>query len=264
MLELLESIYPHLSHEPLTIREKNQFRDVYTDETEKIPAATGDYDIDEELEGNYRQEAPFPDPYHEEESTHIPPFSELEDHPLGSLMTLRRRREFPDAMMQLRYFEHSQDGSVDKILSGKEIVEKALAKAPKSCHVAVQGIAIVKAGCEYLRRDSERQEVCVNGILTFLLKLMLVSPRSFTLQVAGVECFFKLIGGYGVASEYAHLSKLGRGGIPETVSSTTRNVIVTMLVSLAAAPEHGLKALVDGMKCIVDYFHTHMPRTKLR
>ncbi len=261
VLELLESSHPHLSHEPLTIRERSQFREVYTDETDKIPAATGEYDIDEELEGNFRKEAPFPDPYYEDDSTHIPPSMDSEDNPFsGGLMTLRRRREFPDAIMQLRFLEHSQDGSAEKMLSARDTVEKVLAKASTSCHVAVQGIAIIKSGCDQLRRDSERQEMCVNGILSFVLKLMLISPRSFRLQVVGVSCFFKLIGSYGVAPTYAHFGTPGRDGSLDSVSTTTRSVIVTMLVSLAAVSEHGLKALVGGMKCIVDYFHTHMSR----
>ncbi len=45
---------------------------MYTDETDKIPAATGEIDLDEELEGNFRKEATFPDPYHEEEHGHVP------------------------------------------------------------------------------------------------------------------------------------------------------------------------------------------------
>ena len=265
VVELMEVTHPHLSHEPLTIREKTQFRDIYTDETDKIPAATGEFNLDEELEGNFRKEAPFPDPYHEEEHGHVPAYIELEDHPLGGLMTLRGRREFPDAIMQLRFLEHSQDGTMKKLFSTKVTIEKVLAKAPKSCHIALHSIKVIKSACDILQSDIERQEMCVNGILSFVLKLMLISPRSFSLQMTGVECVFKLIGGYGVAPQYIHLDKsLKDGVLPEMVSSGTRSVITTMLVSLAAVPELGLKAFVAGMKCVVDYFHTHMPRTQLR
>lgn len=262
VLEFMESAHSYLCQEPLTIREKHQFRNLYTDEMEKVPAATGEYNIDEDLEGDFRKEAPFPDPYHEEDVVHIPASIDFDDHPLGALMNMRRRREFPDALIQLRFLEHSQDGTMAKMISAKETVERVLAKAPTSCHVALQGIKVIKSGCEMIHRDNDRQEMCVSGLLSFVLRLMRISPRSFVVQMAGVECFFKLVGGYGIAPEFAHLDKSGREA--NAVSSSTRNVVITMLVSLAAVSEHGLKSFVGGMKCIVDYFHTHLPKTQMR
>ena len=262
VIEFLQSNLSHLAQEPLTIREKPLFREIFNDEMDKIPTASEEYDFDDEITGNLRKEAPFPDPYHEEEHVHIPASIEFEDHPFSSVLGFRRRREFPDAMMQLRFLEHSQDGSAEKLQTAKETIEKILAKAPTSSNVALQSIKIIKSSCDALRKDSERQEMCMNGFLSFVLKLMRISPRSFTLQVAGLECFFKLVGGYGIDPLYAHLDKTAKN--PEMVSSATRNVIVTMLVSLAAAASPGMKTFVEGLNCVVDYFHTHMPRTQLR
>ena len=83
-------------------------------------------------------------------------------------MTRRGRREFPDAIMQLRFLEHSQDRTMKKLLSTKGTIEKVLAKASKNCHIALQSIKVIKNAC-----DMSGQ--CVNMCL---LVLYTVEPHS--------------------------------------------------------------------------------------
>ena len=268
VVEHLESVHPYLSHEPLTIKEKSHFRDVYTDKTEKIPPAKEDVTLEDDLNGHFKRDPPYPDPYDREEPLRIQfPFDLDDDPPFGLLHPFpnlaRRHRDMPGSLMHLRLLEHSQDGSLLKLTSAKELFEMVLEKMPSSCRLAHQGLRIMKCGCELIRRDSDRQECCVSGLFSFILRLMQIEKTSFTLQCIGIECFFHLVGGFGIDSSLIHLDQSEKK--PELVSSATKNVIVTMLCSLASVPEGGgLKALVDGIKCVAECFHTRLPGTQKR
>lgn len=268
VVEHLESVHPYLSCEPLSIKGKRLFQDVYRDDTEKIPPAKeGAFDAEGILDGHFKHDAPYTDPYEMEESltSQLP----VDCNDLGfmsrHLPSLSRRHggDISDPIMYLRLLDHSQDGSLTKLMLAKEIIEKTLEKLPGSCRLAHQGLHTLKSGCEMIRRDSDRLECCISGLFSFILRLMRIERKSFTLQCIGLECFFHLIGGFGIDSSLLHLCTSEKK--PEIVSDGTKSIIVTTLCSMASGPDNAcLKVLVDGIECVAEYYYTRLTHIQKR
>lgn len=267
-MQYLETAFPHLSQEPLSIKEMSQFRAVYQEvSVPTIPAKEETSDSgDDLLDSRYRKEQPYPDPYEEEEPLRplppheLPGFNDPELSELSLLRTLsgllRHRREEADPTMHLRSLEHCQDGSLSQLMAVKRVIEKYLEKYPNSCRIAVYSLRALKSGIEVMESESDRSECCISGFFTLFLKLMHIAPTSCMLQCWGLDCFFQLMGGFGVHDTLPLPPNESR---PEPMSDSTRSLILATVLSLASATEYGgLKSIVDAILCIVEYYHTQM------
>ena len=100
------------------------------------------------------------------------------------------------------------------------------------------------------------------GHCALILKLMALQPRSCKLQVAGLEAFFHVMGGYGIDESMPIPPYLERGRL---VNSSFLRVIKTTLLSLTTAPEHiDLQTILKGIECVVKYYHTSMEAARQR
>ena len=71
VLEAMERAAPFLAREPLSVKELSQFREKYSDPTQKIAVANDNPDEqDKVLAGPYRLVAPYLDPYDKEDPIH--------------------------------------------------------------------------------------------------------------------------------------------------------------------------------------------------
>ena len=262
--QYLESAFPFLVHEPLSVKELGQFRAVYKEDS--FQQVIGSLKVEDpsvdDIEGPYKKEPPYPDLFFTEDPVRVPILPDdipgLEDAPLTLIRTLmRHRREEVDPEMHLRSMGHLHDGSLKQILATKELVEKYLDKYPDSCRTATHCLMALKSGVDSLTSESDRCECCVTGFFTLFLKLMHVNRESCSLQCIGLECFFKLMGGFGIHDSLPNPGNSGVKGGP--LSDSTKSLIITTLLSLASATEYGgLKAVVDALRCIVDYYNLKM------
>ena len=210
VVQYLEGDFPHLAQEPLSIKEMNRFRGVYHDQTLDIAPAKDILQIDglgpSVDEGPYKKEAPYTDPYDLEEPIHSPVFRDfaasLEDAPLSLMRTLsgylRHRREESDPVSHMSSLERLQDGSVSQVMSTKEVVEKYIEKYPNSSRLATQALRAIRIGSQLLKSETDRQELCVTGLFSLILRLMHAEPKSCILQCIGLDCFFALMGAFGI------------------------------------------------------------------
>ena len=267
--QYLETAYPYLVQEPLSIKELGQFRAVYKEDS--FQQVIGSLKVEDpsldDIEGPYKKEPPRPDPFMDEEPVRVPlmpdDFPSLEDTPLSLIRTLsglmRHRREEADPELHLRSMEHLHDGSLTQVLATKEVVEKYLEKHPDKCRIATYCLRALKSGVESLTSESDRCECCVMGFFTLFLKLMHVNPESCTLQCAGMECFFKLMGGFGIHDSLPNPTPGSSGTRAGPLTDSTKSLIITTLLSLASATEYGgLKAVADALRCIVDQYNLKM------
>lgn len=102
----------------------------------------------------------------------------------------------------------------------------------------------------------------MQGFFGTVLKLMRVEPTSCTLQAVGLESFFKLLGCYSIDPTLPLPPTQSR---PDPMTDQTRSAIVTTLVSLGTAPEHGgLQYLVDAINVVVTQYYTDMSSNQKR
>ena len=276
VVQYLEGDFPHLAQEPLSIKEMSRFRSVYHDQTLDIPPAKDISQIDglgpSVDEGPYKTEAPYTDPYDLEEPIHSPIFRDfppsLEDAPLSLIRTLsgylRHRREESDPVSHLSSLEHLQDGSLSQVMSTKEVVEKYLEKHPKSSRVATQALRALRNGAQLLKSETDRQELCVTGLFTLILRLMHVEPKSCILQCISLDCFFALMGSFGIHHSLPRPNS-ERERKQELLSEPTRSLIIATVLSLSSSTEYGgLKSVVDAMFVVLEQYNLGMNATQKR
>lgn len=113
-----------------------------------------------------------------------------------------------------------------------------------------------------MKSETDRQEICLQGFLATVLKLMRVEPTSCTLQAAGLDSFFKLLGWYAIDPSLPLPPSEKRS---QSMSDQARNAIVTTMVSLGTAPEHGgLQYLVEAITVVVTQYYTDMSSNQKR
>ena len=262
VVQCLETACPHLSQEPLSIKEMSLFREAYQDPNSGIAPVKDELGDDSSLEGPYKREPPYSDPYDKEEpirSSLSRDLPNLDDAPLGLLRTLsgllRHRKEDMNPSLHLRSLERSQDGSLSQLTSARETVDKYSEKYPTSIRVAVSSFKALKAGLGVIASDSVRQECCVTGFFGLFLKLMKVDLKSCTLQCIGLECFFHLLGGFGFDPSLPVPPNETRS---EAVSGASKSLIMATLASLATAPECGMQTVAEAVACVVENYNLSM------
>ena len=276
VVQYLESNFPHLAQEPLSIKEMSRFRNVYHDPMSDIAPAKDATPADglgpSVDEGPYKKEAPHPDPYDIEDPIHSPLLREfpasLEDAPLSLIRTLsgflRHRREESDPLAHMRSLEQIQDGTLSQMLATKEVVEKYIDKYPKSCRLATQCLRALRIGAQLMKSETDRQELCVTGLFSLILRLMHVEPSSCILQCAGLECFFTLMGSFSIHQSLPRPNP-ERERKQDLLSEQTQTLIIATVLSLSSSTEYGgLKAIVDAMFVIWEQYNLGMNATQKR
>lgn len=149
-----------------------------------------------------------------------------------------------------------QDGSVSRLKTTRDLGEKYLGRYPGNSRLATSTLRALRLGFACIKSETDRQEACLQGFFATVLKLMRVQPTSCTLQAAGLEAFFKLLGFYSIDQTLPLPPTQKR---EEPMSDEARNAVVTTLVSLGTAPEHGgLQYLVDAISTVVTQYYTDM------
>ncbi len=278
VIQSLESSHPHLSLEPLAIRDTSEFCDVYVDTTSDIsPIKEEEEEEEEEEEGReerFRTAPPYEEPYEIEPplknrrdraSPDIPVYPEgITDSPEGLDVFMRLMRRKRDHFLEsptstLKTLEAQQNGSLEKIENVKGMADTYLQKYPRSCRMGYATANALKRGYELLKEDPDRQECIVSGHLSLLITLMKVDIRSCMLQTSCLDAFYSLLGGSGMDESLPIPASETRATL---LSDMTRGVIVTTLVSLSTAPNHGgLRSILNSMRCVVNYYNKSMTQS---
>lgn len=258
VLQLIESSFPHLRHESLTIKQLPAFAVLYDKATQPISQEV--QDVWTEEQGSYKPKPSCLDPFDEE-----PPL----DHLAKSTSTgtdqrhssMRRPHYLNDPeetnlSHKMETFERQQDGSPERWHSAKRFLERHLDKHPKSCRLAVAGLQILKRAVSRIKDEAAHQHFLTTGVFSLILRLMSSKPTSARLQGLGLECFFKIMGGYAFDESLPVYS------VDTTFSEMTnaiRSLVKVTMLSLEEAKEYGgLKTLVNAVSCVVDQYNLEM------
>ena len=150
---------------------------------------------------------------------------------------------------------------MSRLKTTRDFGEKYLGRFPGSSRLASTTLRALKLGFSMLyKNETDRQEACLQGFFGTVLKLMRVQPTSCTLQAVGLEAFFKLLGTYAIDPTLPLPPTQMR---PEEMTEQTRSAVITTLVSLGTAPEHGgLQYLVEAVNLVVTQYYTDMSSTQ--
>ena len=255
---------------PLTIKNISKFHDVYTDHTAEIVAAKDDSEERDINEGKFRREQPFDDPHVIEKPIPSPidKVAVPDDHnsePFRVLTELMRKRKEDklEPTFHMRSLGHLQDGSLQQLKEARDYIEKYNVDFPTKVRVAVSSLQTLTAAYELILDENDQQECCISGHFSLILKLMNVEPKSCNLQVAGLDAFFHLMGGFAMDDSLPVPSTENRG--QKFVTDMTKKVVATTLASLFTAPEHGnIKTLFDGMRSIISFYNVSMEASTKR
>ena len=228
ILQLIENSFPHLRHEPLTVKQLPAFASLRNKATQPLVQ-----EAQVQGKGSCKAKPPHPDPFDEE-----PPL----DHLTGGLV---------------ERFRSSERG-----LSAKDFLEKSLEKHPRSCRLAVEGLQVVRSSALEIKDEDTHQNFCISGVFTLVLRLMSIEPASAHLQGLGLECFFELMGGYTFHESLPAYSV--DVSMPKMTDATRALVMVTVM-SLAEVTEYGgLRTLVNALLCVVEQYNLGMTREEKR
>lgn len=151
---------------------------------------------------------------------------------------------------------------MNRLKTTRDLGFKYLGRFPGSSRLASSCLRALKLGFHMTKTDEERQEACMQGFCGTVLKLMSVEPRSCTLQAVGLEAFFRLLGSYSIDPTLPLPPTQAR---PDPMTEQTRSAIMTTVVSLGTAPEHGgLQYLVDAINVVVTQYYTDMSSNQKR
>ena len=267
-MQHLVTAHPHLAFEPLSIKDLPRFRDVYKDVTSHVPPAE-DSSKDANLNASkYPVECPFADRFDTEDPlpSKFDRSSLLDEpdeyrYPVKHMLkgTGERNADLGEPTLRLRFLLNAQDGSLERLAEGEDAIYQYRVQYPTSVRVAVCALRLLQAAYERVNDHAVRQELCVSGHFGKILELMSVEPRSCALQVAGLEAFFHLMGGFGINTSLPLPPTVERGEGRVTGAPFNRE-IRTVIVSLAASPDPStdLRMLFRGLECIVNWYHTSL------
>ena len=259
VFQLLVSVYPHLTQEPLSIKDLPEFHDVYTDPTPTTTSTATTKGGESHIAPRpLNADPPYADPFDTEPQTlgrRIPEGGTAE----MMIRNLRdQKRDTEEPTIHLRSLAYLQDGSPQKLEELRGFVERYHEKHPRGCRVGVYSCHALKAAYEKLNITNKR-ESCVDGHFALVLRLMDVEPTSCTLQVTGLEAFFYLMGGYGMDETLPLPPSVERGHVPNPLS---RKVVRTVLHSLSDSTNPSdcidLRVLFRGVQCVINWYHTKL------
>ena len=257
IVQYLESIYPHIAQEPLSIKDTSEFHEVYTDETTNIAPARDDKEEQAINESKFREYAPYTDPYYVEDTRAMYDVMHPADNYEKYAKIMRERGDELDApAFHLKHLERNQDGSLDKVIETRSAIDEYIEKHPKSSKVGFHALESLRAAYELMDDELDLQECCMSGHFTLILKVMAADITSNVLQCSGLKAFFALMGSFGMDDSLPVPAAEKRDML---LSTQTKKVYMTTLASLSTAPEHtDLSILFKSMKTIVEYYHLEM------
>ena len=151
---------------------------------------------------------------------------------------------------------------MSRLKTTRDLGEKYLGRFPGSSRLASSTLRALRLGFAMIKNDTDRQEACMQGFFATVIKLMNVESTSCTLQAVGLETFYKLMGCYSIDPTHPHPPTQSR---PAPMSDQARSGILTTLVSLGTASEHGgLQYIVEAVNLVVNHYYTDMSSNQKR
>lgn len=259
----LETLSPHFRKEPLSVREEEAFRTVYKRlspvfKEEGLPPLAPDPHVSEKL----KKRPPYPDPYDMDDLSLPLQARHSASHSLMMLVSGIAPNHFhtdsPLSSLEsaIASWAHSEF-TLTLVMSHKSIIEKLLAKHPRSCRVAVYSLKVIMAAVNKITRDIDRIDCCVScSLFSLILQLMQQEKTSHTLQALGLKCFYALMGGASIDGSIPLSPSKIR---PEPLSNDARLTVLTVVVSLSSASSHaGLKTIAEAIECVTNCYNLSM------
>lgn len=105
-------------------------------------------------------------------------------------------------------------------------------------------------------------ECALSGMMSLVIKLMSLHPKSPLLQSVGLQCFYTVLGGHSLHDSIPLLPYETR---PLDISESSRSSIITALISLkGSSSSDSLLRLREAMDCILRYYNLNVSQDDKR